>query len=456
MGTSKVINKVIEYSIQHKVAVLFTVAAACVWGWWSIAHTRLDAIPDLGETQVIILSRWDRSPDLVEAQVTFPIVTAMLGAPHVKTVRGVSDFGYSFVYVIFDDDTDLYWARSRTMEYLSSVLGRLPEGAKTELGPDATSLGWVFQYALVDTTGKHSLSELRALQDWKLSYMLRSVPGVADIAPVGGFTRQYQINVDPRRLRGHGLTISQVVDAVRDGNSESSARMLDFGGTEYMVRGRAYATSISDFANIAVTTSNDGATVRIKDLGQVVEGPDLRRGVADLNGNGEVVSGVVVMRSGEDALEVIERVKARIKDIQSSIPPGIEVVPVYDRSQIIHQTVDRARETIFEVIATLVVIILIFLWHFPSAAIPLVTMPAAVLISFIPLRLMGISINVMSLAGIAIAFGELIDASIVVVEQIHKKIEQWEKGGRRGSQREIVITAVTWILFHLCRAVRQS
>jgi len=437
-----VINRIIEYSVRYKWAVILIVAAASVFGWWSITHAHLDAIPDLGDTQVIIFSRWDRSPDLVEQQITYPIVTTMLGAPHVKAVRGVSDFGYSYVYVIFDDNTDQYWARSRTLEYLSSVLGRLPDGAKTELGPDATSLGWVYQYGLIDTTGQHSLSELRSYEDWYLRYHLRSVPGVADVAPIGGFTRQYQVNIDPNRLRDYGLTIAQVTDAVRDGNTESSARMLDFGGTEYMVRGRGYATSIEDFGNIAVATSQNGSPVRVKDLGEVVEGPDLRRGVADLNGTGDVVSGIVIMRSGENALDVAERVKARIQEIQASLPAGVKVVPIYDRSELIHRTIDSTRETIIEVVITLVLIVLVFLWHFPSASIPLLTMPAAVLISFIPLRMMGISVNIMSLAGVAIAFGELIDASIVVAEQTHKKLERWERDGRPGSHRDVILSAI--------------
>ncbi len=436
------IDRIIELSVRHKWAIILVVAAGCILGWWSITHSHLDAIPDLGDTQVIIFSRWDRSPDLVEQQVTYPIVTTMLGAPHVKAVRGVSDFGYSYVYVIFDDNTDQYWARSRTLEYLSSVLGRLPEGVKTELGPDANSLGWVYQYALIDTTGQHGLSELRSYEDWYLRYHLRSVPGVADVAPIGGFTRQYQVNVDPNRLRDFGLTISQVTDAVRDGNTESSARMLDFGGTEYMVRGRGYATSLEDFGNIALATSQNGSPVRVKDVGEVVEGPDLRRGVSDLNGTGDVVSGIVIMRSGENALDVAERVKNRIKDIQASLPAGVKVVPIYDRSELIHRTIDSTRETIIEVVVTVVLIVLVFLWHFPSASIPLLTMPAAVLISFIPLRMMGISVNIMSLAGVAIAFGELIDASIVVVEQTHKKLERWEKGGRIGSHRDVVLSAI--------------
>ena len=436
------ISRIIEWSIRNKAAIFLAVAVGCVFGWWSLTRMHLDAIPDLGETQVIIMSRWDRSPDLVETQVTYPIVTAMLGAPHVKTVRGVSDFGYSYVYVIFEDNTDLYWARSRTSEYLASVTGKLPEGVKTELGPDATSLGWVFQYAVIDETGKHSLAELRSYEDWYLRYHLRSVPGVADVAPIGGYTRQYQVNLDPKLLQGYGITASQVVDAVRDGNNETSARLLDFGGTEYMVRGRGYATSINDFENIVVSSPEAGAPVRVKDLGEVVTGPDLRRGFADLNGEGEVVSGIVVMRSGENALEVIDRVKARLKEIQPTLPAGVKIVPIYDRSQLIHHTISNAQETILEVVVTVVLIILVFLWHFPSASIPLVTMPAAVLLAFIPLRLMGISVNVMSIAGIAIAFGELIDASIVVVEQTHKKLERWERAGRPGTHRDVVIAAV--------------
>jgi Cu(I)/Ag(I) efflux system membrane protein CusA/SilA len=439
---SKVIDRIIEFSIRHKPAIILAVIVASLVGWWSITHSRLDALPELGETQVIILSRWDRSPDLIESQVTYPIVTAMLGAPHVKTVRGVSDFGYSYVYVIFDDNTDLYWARSRTLEYLSGVLSRLPEGARTELGPDATSLGWIFQYALVDTTGKHSLSDLRSYQDWFLRYHLRSIPGVADVAPVGGYTRQYQVNVDPNRLRAYGITIQQVVDAVRGGNNESSARMLDFGGTEYTIRGRGYAGSIRDFENIVVAMPEAGAPIRVHDLGEVVEGPDLRRGIGDLDGAGEVVSGIVIMRSGENALDVIDRVKARLKQIEPSLPAGVKLVPIYDRSQLIHRTIDNTEETILELVITLALIIIVFLWHFPSASIPLVTMPAAVLIAFIPFRLTGASVNVMSLAGVAIALGELIDASIVIAEQIQKKMEQWDKNGRQEKHSDVVLQAI--------------
>jgi Cu(I)/Ag(I) efflux system membrane protein CusA/SilA len=436
------IHRIIDLSVKHRILVLAVIALGCVFGWWAMTSLPLDATPDLSETQVIIYSRWDRSPDIIEDQVTYPIVTAMLGAPKVKTVRGVSDFGYSYVYVIFEDGTDLYWARSRALEYLSGVLSRMPEGVKAEIGPDATALGWVYQYALVDTSGKHSLADLRAYQDWNLRYYLRAVPGVAEVAPVGGYTKQYQVNVDPNRLQAYGIPIRRVVEAVRSGNEEVGGRLLEFGGTEYMVRGRGYAKSLDEFQNIVLQASPDGTPIRIKDVGQVVEGPDLRRGVADLNGKGEVVSGIVVMRSGENALAVIDRVKQKIADIAPALPEGVKIVPVYDRSELIHRAISNVNTTIIEVVMTVVLIILVFLWHFPSAAIPIVTMPVVVLLSFIPFRLLGISANIMSLAGVAIAFSELVDAAIVVVEQTHKKLELWERGGRRGDYRAVVIAAI--------------
>jgi len=436
------IGRIIDFSIEHKFAVLAVIGMATIAGWWAMVTLPLDATPDLSDTQVIVYSHWDRSPDIVEDQVTYPIVTAMLGAPRVKAVRGFSDFGYSYVYVIFEDGTDLYWARSRITEYLSSVLPRLPEGVKTELGPDATSLGWVFQYALVDTSGKYSLADLRSYQDWYLNYYLRSVPGVAEVAPVGGYTRQYKVNLDPNRLRAYGIPVNRVVGAVRGGNYESSGRLLEFGGTEYMVRGRGYAHSLADFEKIPLSVTDTGSQIRIEDVGQVVMGPDLRRGLADLDGAGEVVSGIVVMRTGENALDVIQHLKAKIKEIEPGFPEGVKLVPIYDRSELIHNTLGTAKETIIEVLVTVVLIILIFLWHFPSAAIPIVTMPIAVLLAFIPFRLLGISANIMSLAGVAIAFSELVDASIVVVEQTHKKLEQWQKAGRPGDCRRVVIAAI--------------
>ena len=436
------INRIIDFSVNNKVIVFIIVAAACLMGWWSMQHLPLDAVPDLTDTQVIIYSRWDRSPDIIEDQVTYPIVTAMVGGPRVKSVRGFSDFGYSYVYVIFEDGTDIYWARSRTLEYLSGVLPRLPEGVKTELGPDATGLGWIFQYVLVDPTGKHSLEELRSYQDWYLRYYLKAVPGVAEVAPVGGFVRQYQVNVDPNRLQAYNLSISRVVKAVQGGNKEVGGRLIEFGGTEYMVRGRGYARSIQDFENIVLTASEDGTPIRVKDIGQVVKGPDYRRGVTDLDGTGEVVSGIVVMRQGQNALDVIERVKAKIKEIEPGLPSGVKIVPIYDRSDLIQRAISNMKSTLVEVLITVSLVILIFLWHFPSAIIPVITIPVAVLISFIPFRMMGVTANIMSLGGIIIAVGALVDAAIVVVEQVHKKLENWDRTGRLGDYRDVVVNAV--------------
>ncbi len=436
------INSIIEFSAKNKILIFVLVAAAAVYGWWSMERVALDAIPDLSDTQVIVYSRWDRSPDIVEDQVTYPIVTAMLGAPKVRAVRGFSDFGYSYVYVVFEDGTDIYWARSRTLEYLSGVRERLPQGVRTELGPDATGLGWIFQYVLADTSGKHTLSELRSYQDWQLRYYLKSVPGVAEVAPLGGFGQEYQVNVDPNRLRSYGIPINRVVEAVRGGNSEAGGRLIEFGGTEYMVRGHGYARSIRDIEDIVLSATDDGAPVRVKDVAQVVLGPDLRRGVSDLDGTGEAVSGIIVMRQGENALDVIRRVKAKIHQIEPGLPAGVKIVPIYDRSELIERAIGTLKSTLIEVVFTVCLVILLFLWHVPSAAIPVITIPIAVLISFIPFRWTGTTANIMSLGGIAIAIGALVDASIVVVEQAHKKLEEWERTGARGGHSAVILAAV--------------
>jgi Cu(I)/Ag(I) efflux system membrane protein CusA/SilA len=436
------IDRIIDFSVRNKFLVLLLVGIAALAGARALRNVPLDAIPDLGDTQVIVYSRWDRSPDLIEAQVTYPIVTAMLGAPHVRAVRGVSDFGYSFVYVIFEEGTDTYWARTRTLEYLSGVLSRLPSDSRTELGPDATGLGWVFQYALVDRSGNQSLADLRSYQDWNLRYHLKAVPGVAEVASLGGFGRQYQVNVDPNRLRSYGLSIQRVVEAVRGGNTETGGRLIEFGGTEYMVRGRGYAKSVADFENIAVSASESGTPIRIRDIGQVTVGPDLRRGLADLDGAGEVVSGIVVMRQGENAVDVIDRVKARIHQIEPGLPSGVDIVPIYDRSVLIRRAIDNVSETLVEVVLTVAFVVLLFLWHVPSAAIPLITLPVAVLVAFLPFRAMGITANIMSLGGIALAMGELVDAAIVIVEQTHKKLEQAQRDGSTRDHHAVVLEAV--------------
>ncbi len=436
------INRIIEFSARNRFLVVILAAVAAAGGWWSLHRVPLDAIPDLGDKQVIIYSRWDRSPDIVEDQVTYPIVSALLGAPKVKTVRGLSDFGYSYVYVIFEDDTDIYWARSRTLEYLSSVLPRLPQGVSTELGPDASGLGWVYEYALVDPSGKHSMADLRSYQDWYLRYYLKAVPGVAEVAPLGGYAQQFQVNVDPNRLKAYDIPIGRVVEAVRSGNNDTGGRLIEFSGTEYMVRGRGYIRDRHDIENTVLTASEDGTPIRIRDIGQVVVGPDIRRGVSDLNGTGEVASAIVIMRQGENALEVIDRVKARLKQIEPGLPDGVRIVPVYDRSELIKRAIGNLRTTLIEVAITVALVILLFLAHAPSALIPIITIPVAVLISFLPFRALGLTANIMSLGGIAIAIGALVDAAIVVVEQTHKKLEEWERSGGQGDYRDVIISAV--------------
>jgi Cu(I)/Ag(I) efflux system membrane protein CusA/SilA len=436
------IGRIIEFSANNRFVVLTLTMAACLFGWWSMTHVPLDAIPDLSDTQVIVYSRWDRSPDVVEDQVTYPIVTAMLGAAKVKAVRGFSDFGYSYVYVVFEDGTDIYWARSRTLEYLSSVLPSLPEGVKSTLGPDATGLGWVFQYVIADTSGQHSLEELRSLQDWFLRYHLKSVQGVAEVAPLGGFGKQYQVNVDPNRLAAYGIPINKVVKAIREGNEDTGGRMVEFGGTEYMVRGRGYAKSVRDVEDIVISATDDGTAIRIKDIGQVALGPDIRRGVSDLDGQGEAVSGIVIMRQGQNALDVINRVKARIREVEPGLPAGVKIVPIYDRSDLINRSIDNLKLTLLEVIVTVALVVLLFLWHIPSAIIPMITIPVAVLIAFIPFQAMGMTANIMSLSGIAIAIGALVDAAIVVVEQAHKKLEIWERTGRQENYRDVIVGAI--------------
>ncbi len=436
------INAIIEFSAKNKIMAFIMIAAAVMAGIWSMKNVPLDALPDMSDTQVIVYSRWDRSPDIMEDQVTYPLVTAMLGAPKVKDVRGFSDFGYSYVYIIFEEGTDIYWARSRTLEYLSNVLPRLPQGVKTELGPDATGIGWVFQYVLVDTTGKQSLADLRSYQDWYLRYYLKSVPGVAEVAPLGGFVRQYQVNLDPNKLQSFNIPISKVVEAVRSGNNDVGGRLIEFTGAEYMVRGRGYAQSTDDIAKIVLAKNQSGVPIRISDVGDVTLGPDIRRGVSDWNGTGEAVAGIVIMRQGENALQLIERVKQKLHDIEGGLPAGVKVLTAYDRSELILRSIENLKHTLTEELIIVAIVIVIFLWHFPSAITPVVTIPVAVIISFIPMKMMGLTSNIMSLGGIAIAVGAMVDAAIVVVEQTHKKLEEWEREGRKKDYHRVVIDAV--------------
>ncbi|MBI5827206.1 MAG: efflux RND transporter permease subunit, partial [Deltaproteobacteria bacterium] len=423
------------------IVILFTVFAV-IASVYAMKSVPLDAIPDLSDTQVIVYSRWDRSPDIMEDQVTYPIVTALLGAPRVKAVRGFSDFGFSYVYVIFQDGTDIYWARSRTLEYLSKILPQLPEGVRTELGPDATGVGWVYQYALVDRTGRQSLADLRAFQDWYMRYYLQSVPGVAEVASIGGFQRQYQVNIDPNRLTAYNIPLMKVVSAIRDGNNDVGGRLVEFSGMEYMVRGRGYIKTVKDIEDIAVGVDNRGTPITVRNLGSVAMGPDIRRGIADLDGEGDTVGGIVIIRHGENALNVIERVKAKLEEIKPSLPKGAEVITTYDRSGLIQQSIDTLKATLKEELILVSIIILIFLWHIPSALIPIITIPVSVVIAFIPMYFMGLTSNIMSLAGIAISMGVLVDGAIVEVENAYKKLQLWDEGGRVGDYHRVRLDAL--------------
>ncbi|MDQ2950546.1 MAG: efflux RND transporter permease subunit [Acidobacteriota bacterium] len=437
------INRIIDFSARNRMLIVVLTLCLTLYGLWSIRQIPLDAIPDLSDAQVIIYTEWPgRSPDLIEDQITFRIVSAMLAAPHVSVVRGSSDYGVSYVYVIFDEGTDIYWGRTRVLEYMSRIGGSLPEGVTPKLGPDATGVGWAFQYALVDRAGRNNLAQLRSFNDWYLRYWLEGVPGVAEVATVGGFVKQYQVNVDPNRLLAHKLPLSKVIDAVRNGNSEVGARSLEMTGKEYLVRGRGYIHSLSDIENIPLSADENGTPVYVRDVARVELGPAMRRGIADLNGEGEVTGGTVVVRYGQNVRDVIERVKARLTQLKSSLPAGVELVTTYDRSDLIDRSIDTLRRTLVEELLIVSVVILIFLWHFPSAIIPIVTIPIAVILSFIPMRAVGVTANIMSLGGIAIAIGAMVDASIVVVEQTHKKLEHWEAEGRPGSGRQVVIDAV--------------
>jgi Cu(I)/Ag(I) efflux system membrane protein CusA/SilA len=436
------IDRLIDLSARHRFVVLALALIAAYAGFRAMGRLPLDALPDIGDKQVIVQTEWDRAPDLIDAQVTTPIVAAMSGVPRVRSVRGVSEYGTSMVHVIFDDATDQSWARSKVLEALSAVRLRLPEDATTGLGPDATALGWVFQYALVDPTGQHDLQELRSFQDWTLKTYLACVPGVAEVATVGGFVRQYQVILDPNRLRSFGVSVSTVVAALKRGNGDAGGGVVDSGGNELIVRGLGAAHGIEDLEQILVGVAEDGTPIRIVDIAHVAIGSEARRGVADLDGMGETVSGIVVMRQGENALDVIDRVKAKLRRIEPSLPAGVKVIAVYDRSDLIRRSVGTLKSAIFEVMAIVSLVIVAFLWHAPSAAVPLITLPLAVLIAFVPFERLGLSANIMSLGGIAIAVGALVDAAIVVVEQTHKKLEEWERAGRPGDASAVILRAI--------------
>ena len=440
---SGVVGAVIRGSARNPLLTILFVAGLAVWGWLSLVRAPLDAIPDLSDAQVIVFTEWmGRSPDLVEDQITYPISTSLLAAPRVKYVRGQSMFGMSFVYVIFEDGTDMYWARSRVLEYLNEAQARLPEGVTPTLGPDATGVGWVFEYAIVDESGKHDLAQLRSIQDWNVRYALEGVPGVAEVASVGGFERQYQVTVDPVKLRAFGVMLHDVMEAIRESNEDVGGNVIEVSGHEHVVRGRGYVKSVEDIELIPVKVGANGVPISIRDLGVVALGPDIRRGIAELDGKGEVVGGIVIMRYGENALDVIDAVKARIAEVEKTLPEGVDIVVTYDRSGLIEASIDTLRNTLIEEMIVVSVIIFLFLLHARSALIPILTIPLGILLAFVPMLYQDFTANIMSLGGIAVAIGAMVDASIILIENVHKKLEDWEHAGRTGNRTDVIIGAM--------------
>ena len=422
------IANLIRWSVGNRILVLLATLLLTVAGLWSVSRTPLDALPDLSDVQVIIRTTWPgQAPQLVENQVTYPLTTTLLSVPGAKTVRGYSFFGDSFVYVLFEDGTDPYWARSRVLESLNQVQGRLPAQARSALGPDATGVGWVFEYALVDRSGRLDLSQLRALQDWFLKYELKTVPDVAEVASIGGMVRQYQIVLDPNRLKAFNLTQASVIAAVQGANQEAGGSVLELAEAEYMVRASGYLKSLDDFRQIPLRTSAGGVSVQLGDVAQIQIGPEMRRGISELNGEGEVAGGVIIMRSGKNALATIAAVKAKLATLKSSLPKGVEIVPVYDRSQLIERAVSNLKFKLLEEFIVVALVCLVFLFHLRSALVAIISLPLGVLAAFIVMRYQGVNANIMSLGGIAIAIGAMIDAAVVMIENAHKHIEAWQQ-----------------------------
>ena len=439
------LESLIEWSARNWLLTILLVSAATLWGFRSLLNSPLDAIPDLSDVQVIVFTEWPgRSPDLVEDQITYPLTTTLLAAPGVEFVRGQSFMGLSFVYAIFEDGTDIYWARSRVLEYLNTATGDLPDGVRPVLGPDATGVGWVYQYALVDKSGNQSLADLRSLQDFNLRYALESVDGVAEVASVGGFEKEYQINVDPNKLASFGISLKRLTAAVRESNSDVGGRVLEISGHEHFVRGRGYVQSVADLEEVVLGADSNGIPIRVADVATVSLGPALQRGQADLNGEGITVGGIVVMRYGENALAVINRVKERISEIQPGLPAGVEIVAVYDRSDLITRAIDTLRTTLWEEMLVVALIIGVFLLHVRSALVAIVTLPVAILLSFIPMYYQGLTANIMSLGGIAVAIGAMVDAAIVIVDNIHKRLqgESSGEGADNPSRTDTIIRAM--------------
>ncbi|WP_404361548.1 efflux RND transporter permease subunit [Methylotuvimicrobium sp. KM1] len=436
------IQRLIAYCANNALVTLLIVSICAFWGYRSLLATPLDAIPDLSDAQVIIYTDWPgRSPDLVEDQITYPLTTTLLAAPNVRLVRGQSFMGQSFVYVIFEEGTDIYWARSRVGEYLDAVATQLPGGVQPTMGPDATGVGWVYQYALVDYSGRNDLAELRSLQDFKLRYWLESIEGVAEVAAIGGFEKEYQVTVDPDKLAGYGISLNQVASAIRRSNNDVGGRVLEIAGHEHFIRGRGYIHGIADIERIALVANPAGAPVTIGQVAKVSLGPAMRRGLAELDGHGETVGGIVIMRYGEDALDVINRVKQRLANIKRSLPPGVEIVTVYDRSDLIERAIATLKHTLFEEMLVVSLVIVGFLWHFRSSLIAILTLPVAILLAFIPMSAQHLTADIMSLGGIAVAIGAMVDAAITIIENIHKRLENRENIGD-SERRSIIIQAM--------------
>ncbi|HWS26771.1 MAG TPA: efflux RND transporter permease subunit, partial [Xanthomonadales bacterium] len=430
------IARLIRASIANRGLVLLAAVLLAMWGIWSVLRTPLDALPDLSDTQVIIRTEWSgQTPRIIEDQVTYPLTTTMLSVPGVRAVRGYSFFGDSFVYILFDDNTDLYWARSRVLEYLSQVRDRLPQGVNPALGPDATGLGWIYEYALVDRTGGHDLGQLRALQDWFLRYELKTVPNVAEVASVGGMVRAWQIVPDPQALAVRGITVAQVIDAVQAANGATGGSVIEQGEAELMVRSEGYLHSQEDFERVPITTSG-GVPVLLGDVAVVQRGPTFRRGIAELDGQGEVAGGVIVLRTGKDALATIDEVKARLKKLQASLPKGVEIVPVYDRSDLIKRAVHNLTGKLGEEFLVVALVCALFLWHLRSALVAVITLPLGVLTAFIVMHYQGITANLLSLGGIAIAIGAMVDAAVVMIENAHKHLEHYRDTHGRDAEGE--------------------
>ncbi|WP_050469429.1 efflux RND transporter permease subunit [Herbaspirillum chlorophenolicum] len=421
------IEKLIKWSIASRFLVLLAVFFLGAWGFWALKTTPVDALPDLSDVQVIIRTSYaGQAPQIVENQVTYPLATTMLSVPGAKTVRGYSFFGDSFVYVLFEDGTDMYWARSRVLEYLNQVQGRLPASAKASLGPDATGVGWIYEYTLVDKTGQHDLAQLRSLQDWFLKYELKSLPNVAEVATVGGMVKQYQVVLDPVKLAAYNITQDKVIDAIRKANQETGGSVLEMAETEYMVRASGYLKTLADFRNIPLATGKNSVPVKLGDVATIQLGPEMRRGIAELNGEGETVGGVIVLRSGKNARDTIAAVKTRLEELKKSLPAGVEVVPVYDRSQLIDRAIDNLSHKLLEEFIVVAVVCGLFLWHLRSALVAIVSLPLGIMIAFIVMRYQGVNANIMSLGGIAIAIGAMVDAAVVMIENAHKHIEEWK------------------------------